>query len=573
MGEKDGQTLSWLWRVSGAQKWSILWLTAAQSLEGLGGVAAAWLLRGIINSAVAGNSNGFWHYAAVLVLLTLGRLGLRALIRFLAEFSKSGMENLFKRRLFSSLLYGDYVSVTATHSGEWLNRFSSDTAVVAEGMTSIIPEAAGLLAKLLGALALILYLIPRALWLLLPGGVALISLTYAFRKVLKKLHRHIQETDGALRVFVTERLSNQLIVRSFARENTSEREAEVWMERHRSARLRRNRFSNLCNIGFGLIMRGVYVASAMYCGYGILTGTMSYGNFTAILQLIGQIQSPFANLSGYLPKYAAMLASAERLKEAETFPQDRGDALSQEKVAVVYRSHFEELRFQNVTFSYRPQTAGGETFILKDLCLTLRKGDYLAITGPSGCGKSTVLKLMMCLYPADEGKRQIVLDGEVQPLSSAWRGLFAYVPQGSQLMSGTIRESVAFGDADRLADENGIWRVLRIADAEVFVRQLPDGLDSVLGERGTGLSEGQIQRLAIARALMSENPILLLDEATSALDEDTEARVLQNLRSMTDKTTVIVTHRTRTLSICTRQLIMAQDGARIRELNADEHRT
>jgi ATP-binding cassette subfamily B protein len=544
----------------------------------LGGldVAFAWLLRGIIDRAVDRDLAGFWHYAVGIICLTLVQLALRAVVRFLLEYTKSSMENRFKGRLFATLLTKDYAAVTAVHSGEWMNRLTSDTVVVAEGMTTILPEVAGMLVKLLGALALILYLVPGVAWVLIPGGMLLVLLTYAFRKVLKRLHKHIQEADGRLRVFLSERLSSLLVVKSFAREEQTVQEANAKMAEHQSTRMKRNHFSNLCNVGFGLVMRGAYVGGAVYCGYGILAGTMSYGTFTAVLQLIGQVQSPFANITGYLPKYYAMLASAERLMEAERFSQTTEEnGMDQQEIQEFYQKEFRSVGLQNATFTYLPpvQEDSDRTVmpvVIEHLNLDIRKGEYIAFTGPSGCGKSTLLKLLMCLYPLDGGDRYLELsNGERRELDGRYIRLFAYVPQGNHLMSGTIREIVTFGDLSQ--QEEQVWNALRIACAEEFVRELPNGLDTQLGERGTGLSEGQMQRIAIARAIYSNNPILMLDEATSALDEETEKKLISNLRAMTDQTVLTVTHRQAILSICDRQVVMAENG--VAQVQTVERRT
>ncbi len=187
--------------------------------------------------------------------------------------------------------------------------------------------------------------------------------------------------------------------------------------------------------------------------------------------------------------------------------------------------------------------------VLKNISFEIRKGEYVAFTGYSGCGKSTLLKLMMCLYPLENGGR-FLRAGEKIPLTSEWNRLFAYVPQGNHLMSGTIREIVTFSDKNQMKDEIRINKALKIACADEFVSYLENGIDTMLGERGTGLSEGQMQRIAVARAIFSDNPILLFDEATSALDEQTERQLIENLRTMTDKTVVIVTHRPAALEIC-----------------------
>ena len=199
--------------------------------------------------------------------------------------------------------------------------------------------------------------------------------------------------------------------------------------------------------------------------------------------------------------------------------------------------------------------------VLKNLSLEIKKDEYTAFTGTSGCGKSTALKLLMCVMQPDTGSRYYMNgQGEVRELTSAFRRLFAYVPQGNFLMSGTIREIVSFSDPVAVSDERRLKDALRIACADAFVSELEQGADTLLGEHGAGLSEGQMQRIAIARAIFSGSPVLLLDEATSALDTETEKRLLENLRSMTDKTVVIVTHRPAALSICDRVLEFTEDG-------------
>ena len=195
--------------------------------------------------------------------------------------------------------------------------------------------------------------------------------------------------------------------------------------------------------------------------------------------------------------------------------------------------------------------------VLEHLSLELRKGAFVAFTGHSGSGKSTALKLLMSLYPLDSGERYVHGAAGEQPLDASWRGLFAYVPQGNQLLSGTIREIVAFGDAEGMRKEQELWRALRVACAEDFVAALDKGLDSSLGEGGAGLSEGQMQRIAIARAVFSDRPVLLLDEATSSLDAETERQVLENLRAMTDRTVLIVTHRPAALELCDKRIDLA----------------
>ena len=559
--KKQETALRWLSRTAGKDKLYIGLLVLTQAILGGSGVLYAVLLRDLIDAAVAHSRDGMWRSAVYLVLLVLSQLLLRALSRFLREFSASSLENRFKKRLFSCLLRKDYASVTAVHSGEWMNRLTSDTAVVSKAMVNLLPNLAGMLVRLIGALAALLILEPKFAAILIPGGLLLMALTYSFRRVLKALHKRIQEADGALRIFLQERLGSLLVLRSFGAEERSGELAEERMKKHRAARMRRNHVSNLCNVGFGLVIQGAYLGAAIYCAIGLLNGSLSYGTLMAILQLVGQIQAPFSNISGLVPEYYGMIASAERLMEPEGFEEDEATPRSHGEIRRFYGEDFRALGLRDACFTYQPPVRGEEDapmpVVLEQLSLEVRKGEFVAFTGHSGSGKSTALKLLMSLYPLDSGARYLKTGTGELPLDASWRGLFAYVPQGNQLLSGTIREIVAFGDAEGMGKEQELWRALRVACAEDFVSALDKGLDSPLGESGAGLSEGQMQRIAIARAVFSDRPVLLLDEATSSLDAETEKRVLENLRAMTDQTVLIVTHRPAALSICDKRIDLA----------------
>lgn len=562
---KQKNTLQWISNVAGKAKLLVGVLVAVQAVLSVSSIAFAFILRRIINMAVQGAFTGFRLAFMLLAGVIAAQIVLGAVSHFLSEYTTTTVENRFKQRLFTTLLTGNYASVTAVHSGEWMNRLTSDTTIIAGGVTQIVPGLIGMLVRLFGALAAILWLEPRFFGVLVPGGAAMLALTYGFRKIMKRLHKNIREADGTLRVFLQERLESLLIVRTFAKEQQTAAQAASLMEKHKDARMKRSNFSNLCNIGFAGAMNGAYLLGIGFCGYGILTGTMSYGNLMAIMQLVGQVQNPFANITGYLPRYYAMLASAERLMEAETFEPDSEHQLAEEKALEFYRTKLTALRLEHASFTYQPPVCAEKEqppmpVVLKDIDLTIRKGEYIAFTGPSGCGKSTVLKLLMCLYPLDAGSRTLESTCGTQPLTAAWRSLFAYVPQGNQLLSGTIRDIVSFGNTRKAQDDAGILRALRIACAEDFVQKLEKGLDTTLGEHGQGLSEGQMQRIAIARAVFSEHPILMLDEATSALDEATAQQLLKNLRRMTDKTVLMVTHRADQTEFFDRELSFSKDG-------------
>lgn len=560
----------WIWRVIGKYKAYIALLLIVQVLFGLCSVTYAMLFRALIDYAAAGRSDGFFRTVFFLAGLTLGQLLLDIAGRFLSEWINATLENRLKERLFSCLLRKDYSAVTEYHTGEWVTRLTSDTAVVAGGVTGIFPGLAGMFARLAGALAALFYLTPTFFCILVPLGLFIILLSSVFRKVLKRLHKKIQETNGAVLAFFQERLENLMIIRVFSREQQTCDEAARKMDQHRAARVKRNFFSTFCNSGFEAVVNLGYLFGAFYCGYGILEGTVSYGTFTAVLQLIGQIQSRFAGISGLVPQYYAMTASAERLMEAESYADDHTEEhVPMEEIHRFYKEDFYGIGMRNASFAYPSAKKGspdcGGLPVIFHFNLDIKKGEYIAFTGHSGCGKSTLLKLLMCLYPLDEGELYLKVRKEEEkefeyneeiPLTPAWRELFSYVPQGNQLMSGTIREIIAFGDTEGMKEEFRIKQALKISCSDEFISDLENGIDTRLGESGCGLSEGQMQRIAIARAVFSDRPILILDESTSSLDESTEQNLLKNLRQMTDKTVLIITHRPAALEICDREIVM-----------------
>ena len=333
------------------------------------------------------------------------------------------------------------------------------------------------------------------------------------------------------------------VLRAYSKQEYAVEQADKRTNAWAQSRVYRGKWMAAYNGGMQFGIQIGYLLGILLCGIYLLQENISYGTIIAVLQLSRQAGS-MTSLSGFAPQYYAMTASIERMMEIENFGQDcEVPPKSVEMVHDFYRNHFCSFGLRSAFFTY----PDGKENVLSEI----QKGQYVAFMGTSGYGKTTVIKLLLGLFQLQDGKIYLKDDcGNEQVLDASWRGLFAYVPQGNFLFSGTIREAITFGQAADTSHDEALWRALSIACADDFIRKLPQGLDTELGERGAGLSEGQMQRIAIARAIYSECPILIFDEATSALDQGTERRLLQNLRSMTNHTVILVTHRTAALEIC-----------------------
>lgn len=554
---KEKSTLTWITKQTNKYRFFVMMLTVFEIIVSGLGICYALVMKQMVDRAVAKDSHGFVMGMIGFGLLVLSQLTIRIITRQLSEYTRSSMENTLKQRLFYSLLTKDYGSVSSKHSEEWMNRLTSDTVICADGMTDILPGFLGMLIRLVGSLVLILYLQPGLAAIMIPGGILFLIITVVLRRPLKRFHKDVQEKDGKVRMYLQERISSMLVVRVFGMENTAVEQAADTMELHQSSSMRKAWISNICNSGFSLAINGMYLLGIGFCGYGIIHGNVTFGTLTAMIQLIGQLQSPLAGLGGYVPRYYTMIASAERLMEVEQYEDaDESGIRSMEEVWKLYEEQIREIAFEHVSFRY----PGKDGAVLRDVSFSIAKGDYVAVTGTSGCGKSTMLKLLMGIYRPQTGTIQMILNDGTGIVIEDMKRLFAYVPQGNFLMGGSVRDVITFGQK-RIIDGK-LKRAVHLACAD-FVYDLPMQLDTILGERGTGLSEGQMQRIAIARALYADRPVLILDESTSALDQQTEQQLLDNLKQLTDKTVLFVSHRLPAQEICSKQLHFEKGMARM----------
>ena len=543
--------MSWIFGVSGKLKLGVLLLVLLNSAISISAVAFALVLREAIDGAVSGNKMVFLKFVIILGLIMVGQIAARGVIRFLDEYVRSGMENVIKTRLYETILSRKYSAITAFHTGELLNRITNDAVVVADGFVQIIPGIIAMLVKLVGAAAVLFVLDYRFSVIFFAGGGLVLVFTTLFRRVMKKLHKDVQAADGVLRSYLSENLGSLMVLKTFGAERKSIDTSKQYMDKHRFMRMKRNRFSNICNVGFGLVMNGGYIFGLCWCSFGILHGSITYGTLSAVLQLVDQLWAPLANMTGYLPKFYGMLSSAERCMELETLEEEHVESqFSRDYCRELYKD-MTAIECKNITFRYE------DDIILENADISIGKGELITIMGNSGAGKSTLLKLLLAIYEPEKGTLEIKTEKESYALTEKYRKMFAYVPQGNFLMSGNVTSAIAsLDDTSADVDMDKVKAVAHIACADTFVEKLEHGYDTLIGERGMGISEGQAQRLAIARALYTDAPVLLLDEATSALDEQIEKKVLKNIRELTDKTVIIVSHRKAVLEVCDRCVVL-----------------
>lgn len=520
-------------------------------------VSFAVLSRELIDTAV-GQMSGSLAAKAVSVAALVGILLLLQVSYSYLNVRVSGkLEIKLRKTVFSSLLCKDLTQVTAMHSGDLMNRLTSDITIITSAVVGILPTLLSFVTRLGAAAALLLWEQPLFLAFYLVFGLLFMGFTRIYSKRMKRLHKMCQDSEGKTRSFMQEALQNILAVKAFRNESEVTNYSSDLQEKNFRLKMKRNTISIIANIFTSLAFTAGYYFAMIWGAFQLFAGAMSYGTLVFMLQLVNQIQTPFRGMSALLPQYYSALASAERLLELEELNQDAPAKVS-------YRTYhtLEEIRFENLSFSY------GEEPVLQDLNLTVKQGDFTAITGISGIGKSTLLKLLLGVLKPVEGKVLLTSDAGTQEAGWETRALFAYVPQGNLILSGTIRENIVF--FHQAAKEEEIIRAAKAAEIYDFIMQLPQKFDTVLGEKGLGLSEGQVQRLAIARAVLHDAPILLLDEATSSLDEKTERAILNHIKEWKTKTLFIVSHRPSALEICNHVIHLEKGKAEIKKENGTE---
>ena len=504
-------------------------------------VGMAIIGKEMIDRASDGNLSDLWIIIAIYVVVILGSqfLGIVSSLFSAIVYEKFGFG--IRKKVYRRILDTCWIDVSRYHTGDLMTRLTSDVGAVSDGISTTIPTIIRLFVELLVTFCTLAYYDLRlALFALLVAPIALFASVILGRK-LKYLTIKVQETESKYRSFMQESLANILIEKSFCLEDYSEERLTQLRDERIYWVFKKNRTNMLASAAMGLSFQLGYIVAFAWGAICIANRTITYGTMTVFLQLVNRIQAPIVSLAQLVPRLISMLASAGRIIELQNLPKEeyKGLSIGQEKIGV---------KVEKISFGYTDE------LVFDDASIDFKPGEFTAIVGKSGIGKTTLVRLIMAFTNKMKGNIEFYnAAGETMPASPDARNFIAYVPQGNTLFSGSIKDNVLMGKKDATDEE--VIEALKGAAAYDFVMDFPRGIDTVIGEKGVGISEGQAQRIAIARALVKKAPFLILDEATSSLDENTELSVLEGIRKWNPSPTcLLITHRRSVLQYCDREI-------------------
>ncbi len=516
----------WLMTRNAHLKAPIVLLVILGALMSVTAVLFAYATKLVIDAAQDGESTLFIRFAIAVIGVLAFQMVVRALNHYLLGYYRAKTDKHLKASMFHEVLGQTHTALENAHTGKLMNHLQSDVRTVAEGMVELLPRFVFLFLRFGLAFALLFILDTTFALIMLAFGLTLLMGSVLVRNAIKQRHHAMQDAEASLRGTLQESLDHTTVIKAYEAETHTEAVVETQQQNFFHARMAKHRVSVFAGTALSGFFSAAYAFAIIYGAYRIGVGALTFGSLVAIIQLVEFMQSPFAGLSVLVPKVYAMTASAERLMKLEAAPKD--------VVAQRAEGTFDALVGQGITFTY------GEGNVLNNLDFTARRGDMVHIKGASGIGKTTLFKVLLGLVEPTEGRVDIIIDGDSHRVGPATRRCFSYVPQGLMVQSGTIKDAIRYNTD---ADEDLIITAAKAAAIHDDILALEHGYDTELKERGKGFSEGQIQRLAIARSLCREASVLLFDEATSALDAETEAKVLANVAALEGKTVFVISHR------------------------------
>lgn len=501
------------------------------------------LFRNVIDTVSLPEKTSFYSSLSAYIGLIFAVILLLAGARHFDELSRINIESIIKANTVTAVLKKQIGDISQYSTGSLASRIVSDSETIASCLITILKTSVSGFIRAFGAIMLLAYYEPSFIWLLLVLLFASLLTGFLLQSKTRRCHNDAQEADSLFRSFLQELLVNLLPIRTFAVEKRIHDHVTTLLTEYQEKRMQRNEIMNVYQTAVTLFAQAGRITGILWCSAMVYRQESSIGTMLAVLQLINMFQQSVSVISGCVSQYHMLTASEDRitqivhLQEEIKLMKEPDEAFS-----------FQRIRGKNLSFSY-PQS---QKQVLIDFNFSVEKGQFVALTGSSGAGKSTILKMMLALYAPDSGSLVIETEnGIVQPLSVEHRRLFAYVPQRNLFLSGKVIDAITMQNEDQI-DYSRLEGACRNACLDF----LDDIHTAKLGEAGSGFSEGQLQRIAIARALYSDAEVLLLDEATSALDEETERRVLQNLSELSEKTVIAVSHRLLILEYCDLEINM-----------------
>lgn len=531
--------LRWIYNRSKRYIPSVLVISLLAAFISVLFVGLALVSKTVLEIATGDQSGNLLNYGVLLSIFVILQVVCSGVESYLKARASGKFIIGLRKYLFEQIGVKKYSEISKHHSGDLLNRITGDVEVIQSFVVGTIPSAVSMVTKIIGCVAALIWLEPKVAILVLLVGILVPAFGRLLSKRFRLLHKEVQRSEGLSRSFMQECFMNLSVMKTFKSTKAITDRLDDYMAQNYRFKIKRSVVSIGIHLGLYSLFTIGYYAVLVWGAMQIANPEVAFtfGTLTAFMQLISQLRMPLQNVSGIIPQYYSCIASAERLMEIEVIDNEKA-ALSYEQLKKC-DNEFKYILGDKVCFSY------GDDNVLNNCSFKIERGSMTAIMGESGTGKSTLFKLLLSLYQADSGS--ITFNGDTA-VDAAVRGMFAYVPQGNMIISGSIRENIAMCNPD--ISEEEIIKACKIAEIYDYIEALSNGIDTILSEKGSGLSEGQLQRIAIARAIVAQSPILLLDEATSALDKPTEAKVLKNIKDMAGKTVILVTHRTSNLNLC-----------------------